>query len=76
MYKTLERPVAMENYPEFLSDMGLKPLSSRFGNTTTNLVDKANIDVNTPGLSDKFIQEIFDDMIKDVKNKEVSNEKI
>ena len=60
LYKTLEQPAAMENYPKILKDLGLKPLSSRFGNTTTNLVDKANIDVNTPGLSDKFIQDIFD----------------
>ena len=54
-----EQAKMLEDYPKFLSDMGLKPMSSRFGNTTTNLVDKANIDVNTPGLSDTFIQEIF-----------------
>jgi len=59
LYKELEQPGDMANYPKFLSDMGLKPMSSRFANTTGNLVDKANIDVNTPGLSEEFKQEIF-----------------
>jgi len=59
LYKELEQPGDMANYPKFLSDMGLKPMSSRFANTTGNLVDKANIDVNTPGLSKEFKQEIF-----------------
>ena len=59
LYKELEQPGDMANYPKFLSDMGLKPMSSRFANTTGNLVDKANIDVNTPGLSREFKEEIF-----------------
>jgi len=54
-----EQAEMLKDYPKFLSDMGLKPMSSRFGNTTGNLVDKANIDVNTPGLSKEFKQEIF-----------------
>jgi hypothetical protein len=59
LYKELEQPEDMANYPEFLANMGLKPMSSRFANTTGNLVDKANIDVNTPGLSREFKEEIF-----------------
>ena len=54
-----EQDEMLKDYPEFLEKMGLKPMSSRFANTTGNLVDKANIDVNTPGLSREFKQEIF-----------------
>ena len=54
-----EQAEMLKDYPEFLANMGLKPMSSRFANTTGNLVDKANIDVNTPGLSEEFKQEIF-----------------
>jgi len=54
-----EQDEMLKDYPEFLANMGLKPMSSRFANTTGNLVDKANIDVNTPGLSREFKQEIF-----------------
>jgi hypothetical protein len=54
-----EQAEMLKDYPEFLTNMGLKPMSSRFANTTGNLVDKANIDVNTPGLSREFKEEIF-----------------
>jgi len=54
-----EQNEMLKDYPEFLEKMGLKPMSSRFAQTTGNLVDKANIDVNTPGLSREFKQEIF-----------------
>ena len=54
-----EQAEMLKDYPEFLANMGLKPMSSRFANTTGNLVDKANIDVNTPGLSREFKEEIF-----------------
>jgi hypothetical protein len=54
-----EQDEMLKDYPEFLAKMGLKPMSSRFAQTTGNLVDKANIDVNTPGLSREFKQEIF-----------------
>jgi len=65
LYKTLERPVAMEDYPKFLQDLGLRPLSSRFANTSGNLANIASIDVNMLGpdgkpLSREFKQKIFD----------------
>ena len=60
LYETLERPVAMEDYPEFLKNMGLKPLSSRFANTTGNLVNIANIDPNMKGMTSDFRKKIFD----------------
>lgn len=65
LYKTLERPGAMEDYPELFTKLGMKPLSSRFANTTGNLVDIANINPNMLGpdgkpLSREFQKKIFD----------------
>ena len=55
-----EYDLAMQDYPKFLSAMGLKPLSSRFANTTSNLVDIANIDPNTvPEDESDFRNRIF-----------------
>ena len=64
--KMSEYDLAMQDYPKFLSDMGLKPLSSRFANTIGNLEDIAGLDVNAknPDGTDKysrsFKQRIFD----------------
>ena len=58
-YRELEQGAAMEGYPKFLTDMGLKPLSSRFGNTVDNLERIAGIDVNMPGMPREFRQKIF-----------------
>jgi hypothetical protein len=65
LYKELEQPGAIENYPKFLLDLGLRPLSSRFANTSGNLANIASIDVNMTTedgkpLSKEFKQKIFD----------------
>jgi len=59
LYKTLERPEAMEDYPELFTKLGMKPLSSRFANTTGNLVNIAGIDPNMPGMTSDFRKKIF-----------------
>ena len=59
LYKTLERPGAMEDYPELFTKLGMKPLSSRFANTTGNLVNIAGIDPNMPGMTSDFRKKIF-----------------
>ncbi len=57
-----EQDEMLKDYPEFLEKMGLKPMSSRFANTTGNLVDIANIPV-TPemqGNNPEFAKRIFE----------------
>tara|TARA_R100000988_G_C3979378_1_gene156053 strand:- start:47 stop:1180 length:1134 start_codon:yes stop_codon:yes gene_type:complete len=57
-----EQDEMLKDYPEFLEKMGLKPMSSRFAQTTGNLVDIANIPV-TPemqGNNPEFAKRIFD----------------
>jgi hypothetical protein len=57
-----EQDEMLKEYPEFLAKMGLKPMSSRFANTTGNLVDIANIPV-TPemqGNNPEFAKRIFE----------------
>jgi hypothetical protein len=57
-----EQDEMLKDYPEFLANMGLKPMSSRFANTTGNLVDIANIPV-TPemqGNNPEFAKRIFE----------------
>ena len=60
-----EQAEMLKDYPKFLLDLGLKPLSSRFANTSGNLADIASIDVNMTTedgkpLSKEFKQKIFD----------------
>ena len=60
LYKSSgEQAAALEGYPEFLTSMGLSPVSSRFANTTGNLEDMASIDI-TDDMSGPFKQQIFD----------------
>ena len=48
LYETSgEQEAAMEDYPKFLSAMGLKPLSSRFAQTTGNLEEIASIPLDS-----------------------------
>jgi len=57
-----EQDEMLKDYPEFLEKMGLKPMSSRFANTTGNLVDIASIPV-TPemqGNNPEFVKRIFE----------------
>jgi len=57
-----EQAEMLKDYPEFLEKMGLKPMSSRFAQTTGNLVDIANIPV-TPemqGNNPEFAKKIFE----------------
>ena len=57
-----EQNEMLKDYPEFLEKMGLKPMSSRFANTTGNLVDIASIPV-TPemqGNNPEFVKRIFE----------------
>jgi len=42
-----EYDLAMQDYPKFLSAMGLSPISSRFGNTMGNLEDIASIPLDS-----------------------------
>ena len=42
-----EYDLAMQDYPEFLSNMGLSPISSRFGNTMGNLADIASVPLDS-----------------------------
>ena len=63
LYKTSgEQEAAMEGYPKFLTDMGLKPMSSRFANTMGNLEDIANIPVTAKmqGENPDFVRQIFE----------------
>ena len=57
-----EYDLAMQDYPEFLSNMGLSPISSRFGNTMGNLEDIANIPVTAEmqGKYPDFVRQIFE----------------
>jgi len=58
----LKQNEMLKDYPEFLEKMGLKPMSSRFANTTGNLVDIASIPV-TPemqGNNPEFVKRIFE----------------
>jgi len=57
-----EQDEMLKDYPEFLAKMGLKPMSSRFAQTTGNLVDIASIPV-TPemqGNNPEFAKRIFE----------------
>tara|TARA_E500000178_G_C16914081_1_gene704081 strand:- start:36 stop:1118 length:1083 start_codon:yes stop_codon:yes gene_type:complete len=57
-----EQDEMLKDYPEFLEKMGLKPMSSRFAQTTGNLVDIASIPV-TPemqGNNPEFAKRIFE----------------
>jgi hypothetical protein len=58
--KMSEYDLAMQDYPEFLSNMGLRPISSRFGNTMGNLADIAKINLNNPDMPDWFKKDIVE----------------
>jgi len=45
--KMSEYDLAMQDYPGFLSDIGLKPLSSRFGTSMDNLADIASVPLDS-----------------------------
>jgi hypothetical protein len=57
-----EQDEMLKDYPEFLEKMGLEPMSSRFGKTTGNLVDIANIPVTSEmqGNNPEFAKKIFE----------------
>tara|TARA_R100000544_G_scaffold35793_1_gene23395 strand:+ start:4620 stop:6026 length:1407 start_codon:yes stop_codon:yes gene_type:complete len=70
LYDELEQEGALEDYPEFLKGLGLKPLSSRFANTSGGLLKLAQSNITqykkflpdgsaNPNYNPDFMKKVF-----------------